>query len=258
MNLFALAALLMTPAPAPAEVELWRLPCGVLNGEDFAGFSDTHRFDGEKRDLVVSCYLIRHGSEYLIWDTGLPEAALGDSKPLPEQLAQIGLKPAQIRYIAISHRHADHTGQALAFPGATLLMGAEDIEQLKASTDAGDRAGLLPWLDGGAKAEPVRGDKDVFGDGSVTILATPGHTAGHHSLLVHLADKGWVLLSGDLFHQQVSYEEDQVPAFNANRADTLASIARFKGIAKNLNATVIVQHEVLDIAELPYFPEGAR
>ncbi|MES2443878.1 MAG: N-acyl homoserine lactonase family protein [Pseudomonadota bacterium] len=257
MNLLAFAALFLTPAPAP-EVELWRLPCGVLNGIDFDELSDTHRFDGQKRDLVVSCYLIRHGDEYLIWDAGLPEAALGDSKPLRDQLAEIGIKPEQVRYIGVSHRHGDHTGQAAAFPGATLLIGAEDLEQLRTSTDAGDRAGVLPWLEGKSKAEPVKGDKDVFGDGSVTMLNTPGHTAGHHSLLVRLRDKGWVLLSGDLFHQQVSYEEDQVPAFNANRADTLASIARFKQIAANLHATVIVQHEVLDIAELPYFPEGAR
>jgi glyoxylase-like metal-dependent hydrolase (beta-lactamase superfamily II) len=259
MTLFALAALLMTPAPAPpAEVELWRLPCGALNGADFSWFSDTHRYDGQKRDLVVSCYLIRHGDQYLIWDTGLNEKALGDAKPLGVQLAQIGVKPEQIRYIGISHRHADHTGQAAAFPGATLLIGAEDLETLKASTDAGDRAGLLPWLTGTAKAEPVKGDRDIFGDGSVMMLNMPGHTAGHHSLLVRLKDKGWVLLSGDQFHARESYEHDQVPRFNVDRADTLASIARFKEIATNLHATVIVQHEVLDVSKLPYFPEGAR
>lgn len=257
MNLLAIAALFLTPAP-PAEVELWRLPCGALNAVDFSWFSDTHRYDGQKRDLVVSCYLIRHGDQYMIWDAGLGEAALGDSKPVLAQLAQIGVKPEQVRYVGVSHRHADHTGQAMRFPGATLLIGAEDFEALKASADAGDRAGVLPWLEGKAKTEPVKGDRDIFGDGSVMMLNMPGHTDGHHSLLVRLKDKGWVLLSGDLFHAQESYEFDQVPRFNQNRADTLASIARFKEIATNLRATVIVQHEVLDIAELPYFPEGAR
>src|ERR1044072_5298150 len=173
---FAAAAALARPASAQAaapEVELWRLDCGALNGEDFSGYSDTHRYAGQKRDLVVSCYLIRHGDEYLLWDTGLDAKLLVDPEPLAVQLGRIGLKPAQIRCFGISHRHSGHTGQAVGFPGATLLIGAEDLEALRQSADAGGRAGLLPWLEGGSKAEPVKGDKDVFGDGSVVMLATP-------------------------------------------------------------------------------------
>jgi N-acyl homoserine lactone hydrolase len=259
MSLLAIAALFLTPQPAPpAEVEMWRLDCGAINGADFSWFSDTHRYDGQKRDLVVSCYLIRHGDQYLLWDAGLGGKALGDHPTLVAQLAKLGVKPEQVRYVGISHRHYDHIGQAASFPGATLLIGAEDLETLKASKDAGERAAVLPWIEGGAKAEAVRGDRNIFGDGSVTMLNMPGHTAGHHALLVRLKDKGWVLLSGDLFHARESFEHGQVPGFNVDRADTLASIARFKEIAANLKATVIVQHEVLDVAELPLFPESAR
>jgi N-acyl homoserine lactone hydrolase len=258
VNLLALAALFLAPAPPAADVQLWRLDCGSFKGADFAWFSDTHRYDGQKRDLVVSCYLIRHGDQYLLWDAGLGEKMLGSGKTVLAQLAAIGVEPGQVRYVGISHRHADHTGQAASLPGATLLIGAEDFEQLKTSTDTGDRAGLLPWLDGKAKVEPIKGDKDIFGDGSVTMLDMPGHTAGHHSLLVRLKGKGAVLLSGDLFHARESYDHDQVPGFNHDRADTLASIDRFKGIAANLKATVIVQHEPGDVARLPAFPEAAR
>ena len=254
-----IAALLAIANPAPAaEVEMWRLDCGAFNGADFSWFSDTHRYDGQKRDLVVSCYLIRHGDQYLVWDTGVGEKALNGRPTVLAQLAQIGVKPEQVKFVGISHRHSDHTGQALSFPGATLLIGAEDFETLKGSKDPGDRAGLLPWLDGGAKAQMVTGDWNIFGDGSVMMLNMPGHTAGHHSLLVKLKERGWVLLSGDLFHARESYEFDQVPAFNVNRADTLASIGRFKGIATNLRATVIVQHEKLDVDKLPAFPASAR
>lgn len=256
MSFLAFAALLMTPAPA--DVELWRLDCGAIKGADFSWFSDTRRYDGQKRDLVVSCYLIRHGTDYLLWDAGLSEKGIGDRPTVVAQLAQIGVKPEQVNYVGISHRHADHTGQALNFPRATLMIGAEDFEQLKTTADVGDRAGLLPWLDGGSKTEMVRGDRNIFGDGSVVMLNMPGHTAGHHSLLVKLEKKGWVLLSGDLFHARESYEHNQIPGFNFNRADTLASIDRFKGIAGNLNATVIVQHESADVAKLPLFPASAR
>jgi N-acyl homoserine lactone hydrolase len=257
MNLLALAALFLTPAP-PAEVEMWRLDCGAINGADFSWFSDTHRYDGQKRDLVVSCYLIRHGDQYLLWDAGLGGKALGDHPTLIAQLARIGVKPEQVRYVGISHRHYDHIGQAASFPGATLLIGTEDLETLKASKDAGERAAVLPWIEGGAKAEAVKGDRNIFGDGSVVMLDMPGHTAGHHALLVRLKNMGPVLLSGDLYHARESYEHDQVPGFNVDRADTLASFHRFKGIADTLKATVIVQHEVLDVSKLPYLPEGAK
>jgi glyoxylase-like metal-dependent hydrolase (beta-lactamase superfamily II) len=121
-----------------------------------------------------------------------------------------------------------------------------------------DPAPLVRWVTGGGKVEPVRGDKDVWGDGTVTILDTPGHTPGHHSLLVRLADKGPVLLTGDLAHFTENYETNGVPRFNTNRADTLASLDRFKAIARNLKATVVIQHEPADVAKLPAFPAAAE
>jgi glyoxylase-like metal-dependent hydrolase (beta-lactamase superfamily II) len=269
MIAFVLATMMLTPAPA--EVELWRLDCGSIDEKDFAAFSDSHRYDGKPYKLTDSCYLIRHGDEYLLWDTGLPGALEGQvmtdpsdgatyrlKQRLVPQLAKIGVTPAQIKYVGISHRHADHTGQALDFANATLLIGAEDFDALKVSTDAMDTGGVKPWLEGRAKLDPVKGDRDVFGDGSVTMLDMPGHTAGHHALLVRLKAKGWVLLSGDQFHAAESYAKNEVPSFNTDRADTLASSDRFRNIAANLKATVIVQHEPGDIAKLPIFPESAR
>ena len=74
----------------------------------------------------------------------------------------------------------------------------------------------------------MTGDKDVFGDGSVIMLNTPGHTPGHHSLLVKLKGKGNVLITGDLAHFRENYDSNGVPTFNTSRADTLASLDRFK------------------------------
>jgi len=105
--------------------------------------------------------------------------------------------------------------------------------------------------------EPVVGDKDIFGDGSVVMIDLPGHTPGHHALLVKLAHTGYVLLSGDAAHFAENYASNGVPSFNSNRADTLASFDRFKKLAANLHATVIIQHEPADIAKLPAFPKAA-
>lgn len=114
------------------------------------------------------------------------------------------------------------------------------------------------WISGGGKVEPLAADKDVFGDGTVVILNTPGHTPGHHALLVKLKGMGNVLLSGDAAHFHENYETNGVPIFNVDRADTLASLDRIKKIAANLKATVIIQHDARDTGKLPAFPAAAR
>jgi glyoxylase-like metal-dependent hydrolase (beta-lactamase superfamily II) len=255
------------PAPAaPVKVTLTRLDCGrSAQPRDLAGFSDTYA--SYRKALVSSCYLIRHGDEYLLWDTGYPVALRDDPKaqllmPMSvlDQLKRLGVEPARIGRVGISHYHGDHTGQARDFSDATLLIGTGDWAALTATERAPgvDPAPLVRWVAGGGKVEPVRGDKDVWGDGTVTILDTPGHTPGHHSLLVRLAGKGPVLLTGDLAHFTENYETNGVPRFNTNRADTLASLDRFKAIARNLKATVVIQHEPADVAKLPAFPAAAE
>jgi glyoxylase-like metal-dependent hydrolase (beta-lactamase superfamily II) len=90
------------------------------------------------------------------------------------------------------------------------------------------------------------------------VLRTPGHTPGHSGLLVRLKEKGPVLLSGDLVHFRENYETGGVPSFNADRAQSVASIERFRNLATNLKATVIIQHDMRDIDKLPAFPAAAR
>jgi N-acyl homoserine lactone hydrolase len=101
-------------------------------------------------------------------------------------------------------------------------------------------------------------DKDVFGDGSVIMLYTPGHTPGHHSLLVKLPQMGAVLISGDLAHFRENYETNGVPTFNTDRAQTLASLDRIKKIVAGAKATVIIQHDARDLDKLPVFPASAK
>lgn len=256
-------------APPAAEVTLRRLDCGGSAGAavDVARFSDTNAFDGKKLVLTASCYLIKHGDEYMLWDAGYAAAAPGatPAPPAPkltilEQLGQLNLKAENIKYVGISHYHGDHIGQAASFPGATLLIGKGDWDVLTAEKPAqGVNPGLVePWIKGGSKAEPVPRDKDVFGDGTVVMLDMPGHTPGHHSLLVKLKTKGNVLLTGDLAHFKENYDSNGVPSFNTDRSQTLASLDRFKKMAANLKATVIIQHDARDVNKLPAFPTAAN
>jgi N-acyl homoserine lactone hydrolase len=255
-------------ADAPADLSLTRFDCGKtisLSGQDLAGFSDINAFKGLTVQLTFSCYLIKHGSDYMIWDTGNP---VGGATPAPsapksslvEQLAQLKLKPEQIKFVGVSHYHGDHTGQVASFPEATLLIGKADWEVLTdpKPNPAAKTANFAHWISGGGKVEPVAGDKDVFGDGSVIMLNTPGHTPGHHSLMVNLKQTGTVMLSGDLAHFRENYDTNGVPVFNTSRAETLASLDRFKKLSVNMKATVIIQHDLRDVEKLPAFPAAAR
>lgn len=272
MNRLALTivacAVAFAPTPgrgqgAPA-VTLTRLQCGTNSAPTDVGqrFSDTYSYAGLKVQLTFSCYLVGHGNDYLIWDTGNPvgTTATAPKTSLTELLAQVKVAPAQVKYVAISHYHADHTGQARQFPQATLLIGKGDwdvVTDPKPVTPM-DAAIFAPWTTGGGKVEPVVGDKDVFGDGSVIMLSTPGHTPGHHSLLVKLKETGNVLISGDLAHFHENYEGNGVPTFNTDRAQSIASLDRFKQLATNLKATVIIQHDQRDVEKLPAFPASAK
>ncbi len=250
-----------------AELSLTRLDCGkttTLN--DVSRFSDVSAFKGLNVQLTFSCYLIKHGNDYLVWDTGNPPAtgstpaATAPKSSLVDQLALLHLKPEQITFVGISHYHGDHVGQVASFPQATLLIGKGDWDALNAPTPnpAVNPANFAHWMSGGGKVEPLPGDKDVFGDGSVIMLNTPGHTPGHHSLLVKLKDKGNVLITGDLAHFRENYDSNGVPTINTSRAETLASLDRFKQLATNLNAMVIIQHDARDIDKLPAFPATAK
>jgi glyoxylase-like metal-dependent hydrolase (beta-lactamase superfamily II) len=141
-----------------------------------------------------------------------------------------------------------------------LLIGKGDWDAITAPKPAAgvNAPPFAHWMTGGGKVEPLVNDKDVFGDGSVIILNTPGHTPGHHSVLVKLKEKGNVLITGDLVHFQENYDSNGVPWFNASRADTLASIDRFKKMAAAHKATVIIQHDARDINKLPAFPAAAK
>jgi glyoxylase-like metal-dependent hydrolase (beta-lactamase superfamily II) len=255
-------------ADRPA-MELWRLDCGKFQVNVLDTFSDVDAYGPGRKALVGSCYLIRHGEVYMLWDTGLPVDVL--NKPftgkddieasltvtLVDQLKQLDLKPEQISIVGLSHDHYDHTGQAAAFPGATLMIGRADAEHMRA-TPNGRGGAMTHWITGDGKWDKVDGDRDVFADGSVIMINLPGHTPGHHGLLVKLPVSGYVLLSGDVAHFAENLATNGVPGFNADRAQSLASMERFKALGANHKAKVIIQHEPGDVKKLPPFPQSAK
>ena len=202
-------------------------------------------------DFVDSCYLIKHSEGWFLWDTGIPDAVatMPDGlkpadpravtwkrpKTLASQLEQIGVKPDDIKGMAISHTHPDHIGNVEMFP--TTMLYVQKSEYQWPGIDTKPRFKL---------EHPVtllEGDKDVFGDGSVTILSTPGHTPGHQSLLVKLPKTGAVILSGDAVHFKDNYENRRIPAANFSADETVVSMQRISELEKKDGAQLWINHD---------------
>lgn len=267
--LLATASVTAQAADPTPTLRLYAMDCGRIQVKDAAMFSDTGDYDGKPLDVVVSCYLIQHPKGTLLWDAGLSDQLAGKpegvdapggnfhlsvAKPLLPQLAQVGVTPENLSFIAFSHLHFDHTGNANAFGKSTWLMSKAE---LAAATSEPPGAAIDPSQISAhktAKVETYSGDHDVFGDGRVRIVSAPGHTPGHQVLMLDLGKAGPVILSGDLYHTHENRKHRNVPIFNTSRADTLASFDRVEKLIKNRKARFVVQHVKADFDALPKFP----
>jgi N-acyl homoserine lactone hydrolase len=265
----ALAAACLGGSAAAAEgLRLYAMDCGRISLKDADMFADDGAYKGVPKSMVVPCYLIRHPKGDLIWDTGIPEStadkpaseggeALTMKRKLTDQLKDLGLAPADIEYLSISHSHFDHIGNAGLFARSTWIVDPDEKAYAFRPEARKDAKGFAAYsaLEG-AKTVAVEGDAphDVFGDGSVQVVPTPGHTPGHTVLLVRLPKAGAVLLTGDMWHVAESRAARRVPRFNVDRTKTLASMDRIEALAAKEKARVIRQHVPEDFEALPTFP----
>jgi glyoxylase-like metal-dependent hydrolase (beta-lactamase superfamily II) len=253
-------------SPASGTTSIVRIDCGSVDVADFTKvFSDREAYPHGHRHLASSCYLVTHNGQRLLWDTGLDAALKGKKQDIgdgltvsvkmtvPEQLAVLGLKPADVNMVGISHNHADHVGQLPEFVGKPLLVGKPDFDAAAGKKDDP----FVAWRAPGKPITPLVGDYDVFGDGNVLALFLPGHTPGHYGLLVKLKS-GPVLISGDTVHAREAYKLQAVPTFNTDRNQSLQSMERMEKIAKDTGAKIVIQHDDRDIALLPPFPKAAE
>jgi glyoxylase-like metal-dependent hydrolase (beta-lactamase superfamily II) len=229
---------------------LYVIDCGWAHAADQSRWSPGINA-GVPIDFADNCYLIHHSSEgYLLWDTGITDrlTALPDGVTVPAlgqtwhrgqtllaALAALGVTAADVRYLVISHVHPDHTGNVDEFPDATTVMQKAEWEY----------ALTLPQMPFNPKhkTQLIAGDKDLFGDGSLTALSTPGHTPGHQSLLVHLEKTGYVVLSGDVVHFQSNWDNQRVPEFNVDRAASAASMEKIARVLKEKHAQLWINHD---------------
>jgi N-acyl homoserine lactone hydrolase len=251
-----------TAAHPTEPVRLYALDCGRIEITDFGFFTDSGKPIGKGRTLADPCFLIRHPRGTLLWDTGL-KTSIAESKEgvpnpvgqefvdasLRDQLATLSLRPEDITFVSISHAHQDHSGNLNMFTASTWLLNRAELESALKSPAASSFSEVNK-----VKTKLLDRDEDVFGDGLVRILQTPGHTPGHQSLLVRLEKSGAVVLSGDLAHSRENWEKHIVPSFNDSHDNTIASMKHVEDVLKENHARFIVQHAVEDFRALPKFP----
>lgn len=269
------------PAPVPS-VRLYVIDGGVLE-------SDPARYrlkpeEVARTQLSVAAYLIVHPKGTLMWDAG---AIADDSwtpgsravpanravrrhlvlsngqdryvtlrRPLGTQLAGIGYAPRDITYLAFSHYHWDHVANANLFAASTWLARKEERDGMfPASTPIPPYPSMFGYLQN-SKTNLIAGDEhDVFGDGTVVIRSSPGHTPGHQVLALKLAKTGLVVLSGDLYHYPEERTLRRLPVADFSEDQTRRSREALDAWMAKSGATLWIQHDLVAHEKLRKAPQ---
>ena len=250
-----LAALLLAAAAAGCDILLWRTPtdrlyvmdCGHNAALDQSRWSPGVNV-GKPIDLSDNCYLIRHGKQWLLWDTGYPDAvadkpvtsAAGTAtraRKLAAQLAEIRVNPDDIQWVAVLHRRRP-CRQRRHVPEGDPSHREGELDFAFAPWEALTVPARAP----GARA---RGRPRRLRRRQRHLLSTPGHTPGHQSLLLRLPQTGWLVLSGDLTHFRDNWENRRVASMNTSPEQTQASLQRVAQILADKPAQLWINHDKL-------------
>ena len=225
---------------------------------------------GEAYTAVCPFYLIDHPEGLVVVDTGLshemldepaeygqhgagfmeaflPGIVYGPERHPRNQLEEAGYSPEEVDYVVMTHLHSDHAGHVDEFPDAEFLIQQEELRYAHWPVPAQDVFYLEGDVDVLRSADydvtALQGGYDVFGDGSVRTVPTPGHTPGHQSVVVDLPETGTVILGADIAHQQDGIDREMLASFNWNLDESVVSLRKVKALAREHDAEVFVTHD---------------
>lgn len=265
--------------PRDTARRLWALPGVVLTGKPRSSIVDGRPVVLPGAPLVdrpCPSFLIEHPRGLVLFDTGVSPKGLRDPERyftsairrlgfeydpalgIDAQLGAVGYEPGQVKYVIPSHLHFDHAGGLYLFPHATFLIGAGEMSFAYHPDDA-ERPyylldDLLPTRD--FRWVEIGSDFDLFGDGSVVVLFSPGHTPGSVALFVRLPGQN-LILTGDACHYQHEVEHGVADALH-DHARGVASLRRLILIRDAWDATIWVAHDADQWNVMPHAPEYVR
>lgn len=265
---FSAAMLTASCGGGAASPRIYIFDNGTLSGLDPALFNFTAEELAEV-DFVNISYLIAHPDGTFMFDAGgvpdsefeghegpVVEGIMSATQPLRPQIEAAGFAPEDVDFFALSHYHADHTANANMFADSTWIVQRAEYDAMM--TDEPDGIIDAESYSELAEAETIildDEDYDLFGDGSVLVMSTPGHTPGHQVVTVELANYGTVVLGGDLYHYPEEITTGRVPTFEWDAETSRASRAKVQAYLEENDATLWIEHDMATHAALPKSPE---
>jgi len=216
----------------------------------------------------VYSVLVEHPDGLFMFDTGydlahvervlpfeLPEQT--EAQTIPAQLALCGFHPEQVKYVVNSHFHFDHVGGNKFLTGATTFVHKEELRHAKVP-EPFEHLGYsdLTFDFPGVKYETIMGDIELL-DG-VWLYQTPGHTAGHYSLLVEMGDEQPLIFAGDAAYTHENLEREIVGGFHLDPTASVDSLRRLKSLARQQNGVIFPSHEMESFLSWQHAPLAYR
>lgn len=225
-------------------------------------------------NVPVPFFLLRHPRGNVVIDGGNPLAVARDAhahwgsladefeihmteeQHCSAQLQRLGVAPDSIRYIVQTHLHIDHTGALGHFPSATVIVHADELQAARAVESPIASAYARQDYDRpDLRWRQTQGELDLLGDGTVRLIETPGHSAGHMSVLLQLEDTGPVLLTADAVDNRRQWEGRDDPRALVSSEDASRSLERLRRLAGETNALIIFGHDPKNWSQHKHVPE---
>jgi glyoxylase-like metal-dependent hydrolase (beta-lactamase superfamily II) len=244
-----------------SDVQIHALHCGG-DMTDWGIFDPLDQRAGEMVYNPYFVYVVRHPEGVVLFDSGAhpdlaadPVARMGaaaadfvvkveEDDAIEPVLARIEMTPADVDLVIQSHLHFDHAGGLHAFPGTPVMVQREELEFAESPTEeqrdiyiADDFAGVEDW-------RLLDGEEDVFGDGRLLVVPTPGHTKGHQSLLVRLDDGRSIFLLADAAYLLEKMRMRRPPGVLWSEAAILATWDRVEALERERDAFLIATHDL--------------
>jgi N-acyl homoserine lactone hydrolase len=233
------------------------------------------REPGTRWTVPIPAFLVVHARGRLLFDTGVhrdaitdPVGRLGESRAsrfrvrsrpgddVVSQLALLALRPDDVTHVANSHFHFDHCGGNEFFPRSTFLVQRRELEAARDPAVLGVRR-YVPSpqdFDHPLPYRPVDGEHDVFGDGTVVLFPTYGHTPGHQSLRVHAGKGPALVLAADACYTRENLERELLPNVLWDADEMARSLAYLRDLRDREGATVVFGHDPGQWEKLPRAP----
>lgn len=224
-------------------------------------------------EVPVPFYLIRHPQGDVIVDGGNPLAVARDPRAHWGRLADIfevnmderdhcaaqlrhhGFAPESIVRLVQTHLHIDHTGALGHFPAAEVVVHASELDSARGEHPHARGYVTADFEQPDIDWHPFTGEHDLFGDGNVRLLPTPGHSAGHVSLLLHLERTGPVLLTADAVDNRDQWWGSQHPRALHDAEEADRSRERLRELAGEIEPLLVFGHDPQNFAELKHAPD---